>query len=53
MKGEKTTVKHRLYSQIKEWLKEKNGKREQQQIQSPTPIGGDNKLGAQKFGQLY
>ena len=51
MKGEKnTSVKHRVNNKIKEWFKERIEKREQQQIQSWTPIGRDKQLGAPKRG---
>ena len=52
MKGEKTTVKHRVNNKIKV-VQGKNRKREQEQIQSPIPIGWDKKLGTPKEGQLY
>ena len=39
--------------QNKRVVQGKNRKREQQQIQSSTPIGWGNKLGTPKEGQLY
>ena len=53
MKGEKNNCEAQSKQQNKRVVQGKNRKREQQQIQSLSPIGGDKKLGAPKEGQLY
>ena len=51
--GRKNICEAQSKQQNKRVVQGKNRKREQQQIQSSTPIGKDKKLGAPKEGQLY
>ena len=53
MKGEKTTVKHKVNNKIKEWFKERIEKESKNKSKIQHLLDGIKKLGTPKEGQLY